>query len=749
MHRPTKHFYEFGPFRLETTERVLLREGEFIPMTPKTFDTLLALVESGGRIVDKEELLQRIWPDTFVEEVSLAKKISLLRKTLGEDVSHHYIETIPRRGYRFVAQVREVSQELTPQPLANVAAENAAANNGDARPVMSDPPYVAPSPIDQGRASSLGSRFGWPAAFLAIGMMGGLLIWWITLRPSTRGSDLLLKTIPLTSFQGRESQVAFSPDGNQVAFVWGGPQDDNPDIYVKLIGAETPLRLTTNPAMETKPVWSPDGRYLAFLRQSAEGSSFYLIPALGGAERKLADIFPYHLPSTGNSPYYSPDGKYLAIPDRRSLEEPVSIFGVSVETGERVRLTSPTAGNAGDHYPAFSPDGKMLAFVRATSLSTDDLYVTPLPGGEPRRLTFDSVPISGIAWTPDSREIVFSSRRSGSTTHLWRIKSTGGTPDRLDTVGNSVQSPALSLQAHRLAYTQPLDDVNVWRLELDTQARSTSQTELIASTFWDHGPDYSPDGRKIVFASARSGGDGIWICDSDGSKPQLLIDRGPYVSGTPRWSPDGQWIAFDSRFNDPGSAGNPDIYLISSDGGQPRRLTTDPAEDIVPSWSRDGQWVYFSSMRSGSQQIWKIPIEGGAAVQVTHQGGFESYESPDGKYLYFTKGRGIPGIWRKQISGATGATDSLEVLLTDHHQAGSWRYWRVANQGIYFATTTAAGPLIEFFRFASGQVSEVARPAKGPEKYIPGLAVSPDERTILYAQMTQSGSDIVMVENFH
>src|SRR5262245_46948720 len=111
MHQPTRHFYEFGPFRLETNERILLRDGQHVPLTPKAFETLLALVESGGHILDKEELLKKVWPDTFVEEVSLAKKVSILRKVLGEGVGQQYIETIPRRGYRFVAEVRELWQE--------------------------------------------------------------------------------------------------------------------------------------------------------------------------------------------------------------------------------------------------------------------------------------------------------------------------------------------------------------------------------------------------------------------------------------------------------------------------------------------------------------------------------------------------------------------------------------------------------------------------------------------------------------
>src|SRR5262249_34473225 len=193
----------------------------------------------------------------------------------------------------------------------------------------------------------------------------------------------------------------------------------------------------------------------------------------------------------------------------------------------------------------------------------------------------------GVAWTADSREIVFSSRKSGSIIHLWRIAASGGTPERIETVGKDVLSPAVSAQGHRLAYTQALDDMNIWRIELDANGRIRTQTGLIASTFFDHGPDYSPDGQKIVFASGRTGGDGIWICEADGSKPRLLLDCGPSISGTPRWSPDGHWIVFDSRSDSASTQGNPDIYLISADGGKPRRLTTDPAEDVAPSWSRD------------------------------------------------------------------------------------------------------------------------------------------------------------------
>src|SRR5262249_27433145 len=316
----------------------------------------------------------------------------------------------------------------------------------------------------------------------------------------------------------------------------------------------------------------------------------------------------------------------------------------------------------------------------SSSRATTDIYLAPLTGGEPRQLTFDNTSILGLAWTSNGQDIVFASRRGSSIYSLWRIPATGGTPARLATIGQSGVSPALSRQGDRLAYTQTLDDLNIWRLEIDSTGRGGAMTSLISSTLEDNGPDYSPDGRKIVFASNRAGGFGIWVCDHNGANPRQLVDRGPYLTGTPRWSPDGKWIAFASRSNDAGRQGNADIYVVSPEGGQPRRLTQDLAENVTPSWSRDGKWIYFGSTRSGRMQVWKIPADGGQAVQVTRHGGFEGFESTDGKYLYYAKGRAIPGIWQVPVAGGE------ETLLLDHHKAGYWRLWTVVEKGIYFAT---------------------------------------------------------------
>jgi Tol biopolymer transport system component/DNA-binding winged helix-turn-helix (wHTH) protein len=747
------HFYEFGSYRLDIRERILLRDGHHVPLPPKALETLIVLVENSGHILEKDELLKRVWPDTFVEEGNLAKKISDLRKILGEEQSDHYIETIPKRGYRFVAPVREVWDDHSDPmifpggtPAVLSLEERTKGQEKAVKPSFDFDVYPTPAvpvtPLVLPR--SFLSRLKWPAILLTLVLLISAILWLTVLRGGVKPSVPPLKIIPFTSFQGSETHAAFSADGNQVAFVWGGEKGDNQDIYVKLIGTGQPLRLTTNPAADTHPTWSPDGRTVAFFRQSPESSGFYLIPALGGSERKVAEVFPYRTLAPGNSQYYSPDGKYLAIADKTSQEEPFSLFLLSIETGEKKKLTSPPVGTVGDSYPAFSPDGKMLAFMRSSSSATTDLYLLPLTGGgQPQQLTFDTTSIFGITWTADGREIIFSSRRGSSICNLWRIPATGGAPERLPTIGQNVVSPAISRQGDRLVYTQALDETNIWRLPLDGTGKGGVATSIISSTLADNGPDYSPDGQKIVFASNRSGDFGLWVCDRNGANPMPLIESGPYLTGTPRWSPDGRWIAFDSRSStDP--KGNADIYVISAEGGQPRRLTEEPFEDVTPSWSRDSKWIYFGSTRSGSMQIWKVPVEGGQAVQVTRNGGFEGFESLDSTYFYYAKGRAVPGIWQVPVGGGE------ETLLLDHHQAGYWRLWTVTEKGIYFATANMpAQPVIEFFNFATRKITPVATLDKPISRSDPGIAISPDRRWLLFAQMDQSGSDVMLVENFH
>jgi Tol biopolymer transport system component len=371
----------------------------------------------------------------------------------------------------------------------------------------------------------------------------------------------------------------------------------------------------------------------------------------------------------------------------------------------------------------------------------------PAAGGDVKRLTFDRTSMGfgagingGVSWTADGREIVFASSRGGSISHLWRVPVSGGEPVRVEGVGSLAAAPAVSPRGGKLAYTQIYSDLNIWRLPIGEDGKAGPPMKFISSTLTDDSPDYSPDGRRIVFASTRSGSYEIWVCDADGANPVQLTNFGGPVTGTPRWSPDGRWIAFDTRVE-----GNPDIFVISSEGGQPRRLTTEASEDVVPSWSRDGRWIYFSSTRSGSLQVWKMPAEGGEARQLTNGGGFEGFESADGKYFYYQKARNptAPGFWRVPVEGGE------ETLLFDQQRAGIWRAWAVTEKGIYFVGgESPRQAVIAFYSFSSREVREVFRPEKVVPPGLLGLSVSPDGKWVLYMQADQIGRDIMLVENF-
>ena len=577
------------------------------------------------------------------------------------------------------------------------------------------------------------SRLPWALAGTAVLLAAlGIGLW--LLRPTSHAAP---KTVPLTSYTGRQGTPAFSPDGKQVAFAWNGEKEDNFDIYVKLVDAGTPLRLTSNTAPEYSPAWSPDARYIAFCRAVSGHAEIWMIPALGGAEQKLGE-------SAGCGLSWSPDGKYLALADKNAPREPYSIFLLSVETGEKRKLTSPPNESVGDLIPQFSPDGKTIAFVRVfSSAPTNDVYVLPFntdgrPGGEPRRLTHDERSIFGLNWTADSRRIVYSSGQAGNK-NLLTIPVSGGAPERLAVTGENATALSISRSGSRLVYQRSVFDTNIWRIPgPNSSDKKSAPSRFIASTQPDVEPQFSPDGTKIVFTSARSGSYEVWVCDREGRNPvQLTSFNGPEL-GSPRWSPDSHWIAFDS-----GKAGNSDIYVIRAEGGQPRRLTSGPSNNVRPGWSQNGRWIYFGSNRSGDWQIWKQPAQGGTAVQVTKtEGAREAFESLDGGFVYYAKYHAL-GIWKVPVSGG----EETQVL-----DRGGEGFWALTGQGICFFdfSGSAGAAALKFHNFATGKVTLLREFSKDTPIDTSGtaLTVSSDGRWILYTQYDQSGSNLMLVENY-
>ncbi|MBL8171941.1 MAG: PD40 domain-containing protein [Acidobacteria bacterium] len=755
MQLDVKPIYEFGEFCLKVADRQLKRNGAPVALTPKLFDLLVFLLENSGRAISKDELLNKVWPDSFVSEENLSRHISMLRKTLGEDSGgQRCIETLPKFGYRFAEQVRRIEGPAEPIPaqtpiaLSNLPGE-LASNDALAKeifpidpPAMSRPAAVEenlfPTELEQNFSPAIPApakrRNSIVLAALVLSLIALLAAIFVIYRLTRQSSDsaenaATPKIAPFTSYVNRENYPAFSPDDKMLAFTWDGQQGNNIDIYVKLLDAETPLRLTTDPAADISPTWSPDGRFLAFVRIFADGKAgIYLVPTLGGPERELVtDIWSAGTAVPAGRLAWSPDSKFLVFAGRTDqAETQLHLFLYDFEKQEKRQLTN---SSEDDRMPVFSPDGKTLAFIRGL----DEIYVMPAAGAAPRQLTFDNRRIFGLAWLAQGNELIFSSARAGNPT-LWKVAATGGTPQALTPGGEQVGNLAISHDGKRLAYVQNIRDSNIWQLEVpDSQSPPKAPTPLIVSTRLEMQPGFSSDGKHIAFVSTRSGWREIWMSDSAGHNlVQLTRFNGPFV-GSPKFSPDGKQIAFDcTAEND-----QRDIYVVGITGGTPRRLTTDNANESEPFWSHDGQWIYFCLGLQDSEQIWKIPAAGGAAVQVTQRGGRHSAESPDGKYLYFSRKPDEPGIWRKPTAGGE------EKLILPQGRTGNWA---IGEQGIYVINPTSKPrPTLELFRFASEQISLLATLEKWT---FADFAVSPDGRKISWSQIDRNESDLILIDNF-
>ena len=366
--RPESQMVRFGVFELDLAAGELRRQGVRIRLQAQPLQILTLLVNSPGTVLSRDEIKQALWPaDTFVDfDRSLNTAINKVREALGDSAqAPRYIETIPRRGYRFVAPV-----ELL----------------GAQRPTAARAP-----------------RLWLGIAVFGAAIFSAVLMW----RARTLPEAPLGEPRPLTSYAGSEWQASFSPDGGQFAFTWNRPDESNFDIYMQAVGADRPLRLTNDPAPDLSPAWSPRGDQIAFFRSYGARARLLLMPPGGGPEREVTRIHtavvhygPAHLA-------WMPDGRSLVYPDRLGEGRPDALFLWSLETGQRRQVTFPPAGTPeGDRFPSVSPDGRFLLFSRG-SAPNERLHRTSLtsPGKQAEVAVGGPETRTGI-WTGNGEDIL-------------------------------------------------------------------------------------------------------------------------------------------------------------------------------------------------------------------------------------------------------------------------------------------------------------------------------------------------------
>jgi eukaryotic-like serine/threonine-protein kinase len=629
--------------------------------------------------------------------------------------------------------------------------QTAAEMRADLKRIQRGPSSGRVTPVKTAVATSLGrsvanesvSGFGWikrlgTAAGLVALAAAGFLVWRYS-KNSVKTPAAPIREAPLVGMPGLKADPVFSPDGNQVAFVWDGGAPGAPlNLYVKLVGAGSPLRLTNADTDVRSPAWSPDGRFLAYERPAGPDPGIFTVAALGGTERRLTELLSgersWRVTSEGLD--WSPTEDWIVFSDAPTAGQPMSLYLVSPTTGERKLMAQTTVSNSsgGDSRPRYSVDGKMIAFVRTNTDSVEDLFTIPSSGGAVTQLTFDKARIDGLSWSADGKSIIFASGRTGGSS-IWRISAEGGTEkDEGLRAEEYIAGLDIAPRGDRMAYATNSFDTNIWKMDLTNGGvRGTNLRMLITSTRIDWSPAYSHDGKKIAFVSTRSGNFEIWSCGSDGSNSQQITNLSDPVVDSPAWSPDGQWIAFTATTN-----GSTQINIMSADGGAPRALTSGAGESFGPAWSGDGKWIYYASDRTGATQVFRIPAQGGPQEQITEDGGTWPVVPTDGNYLYFRK----PAEARiLRIPTAGGIEEEILSLPNPS------RLWAPGADRIYFIQRGREKAEMMAYDFKTRETTTVAA-LSSSLRSAQGMSLSPDGHSLLYDQVDHIDSDILLIDGF-
>ena len=713
-----------------------------IQVEPKVMEVLLCLADAPGEVVSRETLLDRVWQRAYVSDDVVTRSIGQLRRIFDDDTERpQVIETIRKRGYRLLAVPETAS---------------AAAGRRSGR---------------SGRRAGRKLAAAAAATALAALAVGAL---WLAGRAAGRAGSApaaprAVRLLPVAGVPANALRPAISPDGTRVAFTWNGGAGRDHRLFVTGLAGGPPVAITAHaaPAMDDDPRWSPDGTLIAFARQTRDRCQLLTVPAAGGPERQLV---PCSGDYTGVS--WSADGRWLAYAARPASDPgaagppPVRLRLLDLVSLRSRDLTAPPGGIAGDHAPAFSPDGKRLAFVRTIADGVEDLYqIGGTDAAGAARVTFDDAGIAGFDWMPNGRDLVLSSDRGGIFS-LWVVPASGGTPRLLAGGGAKTKHPTAARRADVVVFESWLYDIGLWRAPLGQAGMAAPASAAPAaaaasapgdrptrvdppppvesalganSLEWSFQPQFSPDGRRIVFGSTRSGTYELWVADADGGRPAQLTSMGGPHLGSPRWSPDGRRIAFTAW-----PEGRAGLYLVEAGGGVPVALTPAPAQDaageMAPSWSRDGGSLYFASRRSGSWQVWKLQLATGRRVQVTFDGATSAAESADGSDLFFTR-PDRPGLWKRSLA----SPGQPAVLLAPALAPGDWGSWTVIGGDIYYLDRSHDDPPAVQLLPPGGR-----RPVQGaslPDLAWSGFAVSPDRRSLLYARAGRHESTVVRLEN--
>ena len=648
MNTEPRIVYEFGPFRMDPDKQVLLRENLPIPVTPKAFETLLALVRRSRDVVSKEELLKEVWPDSFVEESNLSQNIFLLRKALGDTAeSRQYIVTLPGRGYRFAVPVRTVTEQgetlvAQARTRTQIVIEEDEAETDQVLKAL---------PIPQ--KPKAGRKFLSMAVVTVLLALGAFLL--IRSRRVTRITHDK-EWEQLTFFTDSAVYPALSPDGRMLAFIRGSDSFfGRGQIYVKLLPNGEPVQLTNDVAFKLAPSFSPDGSRIVY--SIIEPWDTWEVSALGGNPHLL-------LPNSSSLTWIELGKRLLFSEMREGLH--LVLVTTDEDRGNSRDVYVPPGKRSMVHHSWLSPDGRWVLVVEMDSQGKIlPCRVIPFQGGNDLKTVGppNGKCLSG-AWSPDGKWIYLTSNgsnadpgRVGRTgwqsapgSYIWRQRFPDGEPEQLTFGPTSQEGIAMAPDGKSLITSVGEQDLTVWLHDKDGDHQISSEGNALS-------PSFSADGRRLYFlmSNGQTQGQELWVKDLAGGKVDRVLPGNPMQAYSV--SRDGKQVAF--TMNDQRVHSN--LWVAPTSRRAPPMRIASPAAEDSPYFLTDGELV-FRAIEGGSNYLYRMKTDGSDRERISPDRILDIYDvSPDGRWV----AAGTPGVGdEEQINLGTTKAFAVDGTAT-------------------------------------------------------------------------------------
>lgn len=744
MEQQPKQTYEFGPYRLDPTQRVLLKDGETVSLTPKAFDVLLLLVKSHGQIVAKSDVMDRVWTDTFVEESNLTVYIHALRKALGEGPGqHHYIATVPGRGYQFVASVREITDEgvdliVKEREHTHVVIEEESSETDRAA-------QVRPWTDLAVRRRRLKQRLIAACVVLFILLAAGA-VWKLWPRPVHRVSLASLQLTQLASWKTEPGTPAptatarFSRDGKMIAFSLATSGRSN--IWIKQTLGGDRFQITRGDWIDMTPVWSPDGEQIAFISNRGGQYGIWVSLSHGGTATFLKPL----------------DGASKALrhwsKDRETIyyELDHNLYALNIVSKSTRQLTAFDPAKAFTRDFSVSLDESRIAYADSQD-GRFDIWTMPLEGGTPRRVTNDAYNDLYPAWSADGSKIIYSSDR-GPAYQLCVAYLDGHAPEQITFTTSDCVAPDVATDGTRILFTTIKEESDLWGVKAD----GGDEFEITSKVGLEIWPEAAPDGKSIMFQTV-SGSERLTTSVisaktlSPGDQEVQLVPEG----FDPHWSPDGSKVAFlrfaETRFN---------LWAINATGGEAVQLTTDGMKPrsfkLIPlnrsqdggySWSPDSSKIAYCAVTADQRNIWTVSADGLVRSKISNgTDPSRVFTRP----LWSRDGARIASVLEPRAPAPEGNNSwslwvsGLESVF--QHSFYLWLLgWSAADDGLIVASTEDQdGSRLTDIALLQISLDGSSRPiARLQLAYPDNLELSPDGRFIAFVSRQDGWDNVYMI----